>query len=237
MKLSVIVCVFNERETILELLNRVQQADLGSGWEREVIVVDNHSTDGTRELLEDYNSAPRSDLTVIFQTQNLGKGNSVRAAIPLCSGDFCITQDADLEYHPRHFGQMLRYANEYGLDVVYGSRVLGGRRYHSYAVNYWAVRVLTALTNVLFGVSYTDVATNYKLMRTSVLKSLHLTCSGFDLDFELSDKLALATRKIGEVPIDFEPRTFAQGKKIRARDGMRAFLVILRDRFVPGAWH
>ena len=237
MKLSVIVCVFNERETILELLNRVQQADLGAGWEREVIVVDNHSTDGTRELLENYNSVPRSNLTVIFQTQNLGKGNSVRAAIPLCSGDFCITQDADLEYHPRHYGRMLAYVNEHGLDVVYGSRVLGGRRYHSYAVNYWAVRVLTALTNVLFGVSYTDVATNYKLMRTSVLKSLHLTCSGFDLDFELSDKLALATRKIGEVPIDFEPRTFAQGKKIRARDGMRAFLVILRDRFVPGAWH
>ena len=237
MKLSVIVCVFNERETILELLDRVQQADLGTGWEREVIVVDNHSTDGTRELLEDYNSAPRSDLTVIFQTQNLGKGNSVRAAIPLCSGDFCITQDADLEYHPRHYGRMLAYVNEHGLDVVYGSRVLGGRRYHSYAVNYWAVRLLTALTNVLFGVSYTDVATNYKLMRTSVLKSLHLTCSGFDLDFELSNKLALATRKIGEVPIDFEPRTFAQGKKIRARDGMRAFLVIVRDRFVPGAWH
>ena len=237
MKLSVIVCVLNERETILELLDRVQQADLGAGWEREVIVVDNHSTDGTRELLENYNSVPRSNLTVIFQTQNLGKGSSVRAAIPLCSGDFCITQDADLEYHPRHFGRMLRYANERGLDVVYGSRVLGGRRYHSYAVNYWAVRLLTALTNVLFSVSYTDVATNYKLMRTSLLKSLHLTCSGFDLDFELSDKLALATRKIGEVPIDFEPRTFAQGKKIRARDGMRAFLIILRDRFVPGAWH
>ena len=237
MKLSVIVCVFNERETILELLNRVQQADLGAGWEREVIVVDNNSTDGTRELLQSYISTPRSNLTVIFQTQNLGKGNSVRAAIPLCSGDFCITQDADLEYHPRHYGRMLAYVNEHGLDVVYGSRVLGGRRYHSYAVNYWAVRVLTALTNVLFGVSYTDVATNYKLMRTSVLKSLHLTCSGFDLDFELSNKLALATRKIGEVPIDFEPRTFAQGKKIRARDGMRAFLVILRDRFVPGAWH
>ena len=237
MKLSVIVCVFNERGTILELLDRVQQADLGAGWEREVIVVDNHSTDGTRELLEKFISTPHSNLAVIFQTRNSGKGNSVRTAIPLCSGDFCITQDADLEYHPRHYGRMLRYANEHGLDVVYGSRVLDGRRYHSYAINYWAVRLLTALTNVLFGVSYTDVATNYKLMRTSVLKSLHLTCSGFDLDFELSNKLALATRKIGEVPIDFEPRTFAQGKKIRARDGMRAFLVILRDRFVPGAWH
>lgn len=237
MKLSVIVCVFNERETILELLERVQQAELGAGWEREVIVVDNHSTDGTRELLQQYSSTPRSSLNVIFQTKNLGKGSSVRTAIPLCSGDFCITQDADLEYHPRHFGRMLGYALEHDLDVVYGSRVLGGKRYHSYAINYWAVRLLTALTNVLFGVSYTDVATNYKLVRTSVLKALHLTCSGFDLDFELSNKLALATRRIGEVPIDFEPRTFAQGKKIRARDGMRALLVILRDRFAPGAWH
>lgn len=237
MKLSVIVCVFNERKTILELLERVQQADLGAGWEREVILVDNYSTDGTRELLELYTATPRSNWKVIFQTENLGKGNSVRTAIPQCSGDFCVTQDADLEYHPRHFGRMLGYAMEHDLDVVYGSRVLGGKRYHSYAINYWAVRLLTALTNVLFGVRYTDVATNYKLVRTSVLKSLHLTCSGFDLDFELSNKLALATRRIGEVPIDFEPRTFAQGKKIRARDGMRAFLVILRDRFVPGAWH
>ena len=237
MKLSVIVCVFNERETILELLERVQQADLGAGWEREVILVDNYSTDGTRELLKQYTSTPRSNFTVIFHAENLGKGSSVRTAIPLCSGDFCVTQDADLEYHPRHFGRMLGYAMEHDLDVVYGSRVLGGKRYHSYAINYWAVRLLTALTNVLFGVRYTDVATNYKLVRTSVLKSLHLTCSGFDLDFELSNKLALATRRIGEVPIDFEPRTFAQGKKIRARDGMRAFLVILRDRFVPGAWH
>ena len=237
MKLSVIVCVFNERETILELLERVQQAELGAGWEREVIVVDNHSTDGTRELLQQYTGTLRTNFTVVLQTGNRGKGNSVRTAIPLCSGDFCITQDADLEYHPRHFGRMLGYAMEHDLDVVYGSRVLGGKRYHTYAINYWSVRLLTALTNVLFGVSYTDVATNYKLVRSSVLKALHLTCSGFDLDFELSNKLALATRKIGEVPIDFEPRTFAQGKKIRARDGMRAFLVILRDRFVPGAWN
>ena len=129
MKLSVIVCVFNERGTILELLDRVQQADLGAGWEREVIVVDNHSTDGTRELLEKFISTPHSNLAVIFQTRNSGKGNSVRTAIPLCSGDFCITQDADLEYHPRHYGRMLRYANEHGLDVVYGSRVLDGWRY------------------------------------------------------------------------------------------------------------
>ena len=122
MKLSVIVCVFNERETILELLERVQQAELGAGWEREVIVVDNHSTDGTAELLQQYTGTLRSNLTVVLQAENRGKGNSVRTAIPLCSGDFCITQDADLEYHPRHFGGMLGYAMEHDLDVVYGDR-------------------------------------------------------------------------------------------------------------------
>ena len=237
MKLSVIICVFNERGTILELLERVQMAELGPGWEREVIVVDNCSTDGTRELLQEVAKRPGSSVAVIFQAENAGKGNSVRTAIPICTGDFSITQDADLEYHPRHFARLLSHATDQGLDVVYGSRVLGGRRYHSYAVNYWAVRFLTALTNLLFGSQYSDVATNYKLVRTSLLQSLRLTCTGFDLDFELSDKLALATRRIGEVPIDFEPRTFAQGKKIRARDGMRAFWVILRDRFVPVYWH
>ena len=99
------------------------------------------------------------------------------------------------------------------------------------------MRFLTLLTNFLFGAHYTDVATNYKLIRTPILQSLKLTCSGFDLDFELSDKLALATRRIGEVPIGFNPRTYEQGKKIRLWDGLHAVLIVLRDRFVPGRFH
>lgn len=234
MKLSVIVCVYNERDTILEILERVQRADLGAGWEKEIIVVDNCSSDGTRELLQGV-TAP--NVHTIYQPRNMGKGTSVRTAIPLCTGDFAITQDADLEYSPNEYRALIEKALAEGLDAVYGSRVLGGKRYHYYTMNYWTVRTLTWLTNALFGAPYTDVATNYKLIRTSLLKSLKLTCSGFDLDFELSNKLALATRKIGEAPISFEPRTFAQGKKIRARDGLKAFMVILRDRFVPQAWH
>ena len=132
---------------------------------------------------------------------------------------------------------MLNKALSESLEVVYGSRVLGGKRNHYYAANYWAVRLLTLITNLLFGARYTDVATNYKLVRTPVLQSLKLTCNGLDLDFELSDKLALATRKIGEVPISFSPRTYAQGKKIRLRDGLRAYWIVFRDRFVPQAWH
>ena len=227
MKLSVIICVYNEGNTILELLNRVQGVHLGEGWQKEIIVVDNCSRDGTRELLQ---TVTAEDIRVIYQDKNRGKGHSIRTAIPLCTGKYTITQDADLEYHPKQYPLLLKKAMDEDLDVVYGSRVLGGRRYHHYALNYWVVRALTWLTNLLFGANYTDVATNYKLVRTSLLKSLHLTCSGFDLDFELSNKLSLSTTKIGEVKIDFEPRTYQEGKKIGVLDGLRAFCVILRDR-------
>ena len=234
MRLSVIICVYNERETILEIISRVQAVELGKGWDKELIIVDNCSTDGTRDLLQTV-TAPNAK--IVLQPRNRGKGNSVRTAIPMCTGDYVITQDADLEYHPAEYPRLLDRALKENLDVVYGSRVLGGKRYHHYAANYWAVRILTLLTNLLFGAPYTDVATNYKLVRTPILQSLKLTCSGFDLDFELSDKLALATRRIGEVPISFAPRTYEQGKKIRLQDGLRAFWVIFRDRFVPVAWH
>ena len=153
------------------------------------------------------------NVRIVLQPKNLGKGNSIRTAIPLCTGEFTITQDADLEYHPRQYRLLLQKALEEDLDAVYGSRVLGGKRYHYYTLNYFVVRVLTFFTNLFFGAHYSDVATNYKLVRTSILKSLPLTCSGFDLDFVISNKLALAAKKISEVPIDFEPRTYQQGEK------------------------
>lgn len=229
MKLSVIICVYNEKNTLLEILKRVQDADIGQDWSKEIIIVDNFSTDGTRDLLQTISA---QNVKIVLQTRNLGKGSSIRTAIPLCTGDYTITQDADLEYHPRQYKSLLLKALENNLDAVYGSRVLGDRRYHHYAVNYWAVRFLTGLTNRLFGSSFTDVATNYKLVRTELLKTLRLRCSGFDLDFEISNKLALSTRKIAEVPIDFEPRTYGQGKKINALDGLKALYVILRNRLV-----
>jgi dolichol-phosphate mannosyltransferase len=232
MMLSVIICVYNERETVLTVIERIQAAALPEGWSRELIVVDNCSTDGTRELLQ---SITAPNVKIIYQPQNMGKGTSVRTAIPHCRGEYAITQDADLEYHPREYRALLEKALAENLDVVYGSRVLSGKRYHHYTQNYWGVRALTWLTNTLFGSHYSDVATNYKLVRTSILQSLHLTTSGFELDFELSDKLALATRRIGEAPIAYSPRTYAEGKKIRASDGLRALWVILKDRLFAGS--
>ena len=232
MKLSVIICVYNEKNTILEIIHRVQQAKLGPDWTKEIIIIDNCSTDGTRELLE---KISEPNIRVVLQAKNLGKGNSVRTAIPLCTGDFTITQDADLEYHPNQYQLLLKKAITEDLDTVYGSRVLENKRYHHYPVNYWAVRALTFLTNLFFSTKYTDVATNYKLIRTPLLKKLKLSCSGFDLDFELSNKLALATKKIGEVPIAFEPRTYNEGKKINIKDGFQSFAVILKNRLRPNS--
>lgn len=232
MMLSVIICVYNERETVLTVIERVQQAPIAEGWSKELIVVDNCSTDGTRELLQGLTAL---NVKVVYQPKNMGKGTSVRTAIPLCHGEYTITQDADLEYHPQEYRALLDKALAEDLDVVYGSRVLSGTRYHHYTENYWAVRALTFLTNLLFGSRFTDVATNYKLVRTPILQSLQLTTSGFELDFELSDKLALATRRIGEAPISYAPRTYAEGKKIRGSDGLRALWVILRDRLFADA--
>lgn len=226
LKLSVIIPVYNERETVLQVLDRVQQVPV----EKEIFIVDNCSTDGTRELLAEVD-AP--NVRVIFQPRNMGKGTSIRTAIPLCTGDYTIIQDADLEYDPAEWPLLIEKAVQEDLDAVFGSRTLGGRAVYLYAQNYWAVRFLTWLTNVLFRARYTDVATACKMVRTSVLQSLGLTCSGFDLDFELCNKLARDGYRVGEVPITYRPRSVAEGKKIRPSDGLKALWVIVRDRFAP----
>jgi glycosyltransferase involved in cell wall biosynthesis len=229
MILSVIICAYNERATILPVIESTQAAPLGAGWEKEIIVVDNCSTDGTRELLQD---ARAPNVCVILQPRNLGKGASIRAGFARASGDYGFIQDADLEYDPADQPRFLDKALAEDLDAVYGSRTLGGRAVYVYAANYWAVRGLTWLTNTLYGARYTDVATASKMVRPGVFRALGLRGAGFDLDFELSNKLARGGYRVGEIAISYQPRTVAQGKKIRASDGLRALWAILRDRFV-----
>jgi len=230
MKLSIITCVYNEKDSILPVLERVHQAPLRPGWEREVIVVDNASTDGTQELLRNISY---DDTQVVFQPRNMGKGTSIRTAIPLCTGDYAFVQDADFEYDPNDYPLFLERAELDRPAAIFGSRTLGGRAIYKYAANYWGVRFLTGITNLLYGGHLTDVATASKMVRTDILKRLKLIGSSFDLDFELTDKLLRAGYEIVEIPIHYTPRTIEEGKKIRPKDGLDALRVILRDRLLP----
>ena len=224
-KLSIIICAYNEHDTILTVLEQVRAVAF-DGWAKEIIVVDNYSTDGTRELLQaiDY-----PDTRIIYQPQNMGKGTSIRTAVEHLTGTYAVIHDADLEYDPQDIGELVRKA-EGGALAVFGSRTLGGHARYEYRHAYMGVRAITLVMNLLFGGNLTDAATAMKMVRADVFKALNLIGTGFDLDFELPDKLLLGGVQIVEVPINYSPRTYAEGKKITVWDGLRAFLVMLRDR-------
>jgi dolichol-phosphate mannosyltransferase len=226
-KLSVIICCYNERDSIRQVIARTRAVNLGPGWEREVIVVDNFSTDGTRDILRNLDYP---EVQLIFQERNLGKGSSIRTGITHMSGDYMIIQDADSEYDPADHPLFCRKVEETGAAAIFGSRVLGGQVSYEYVHAYLGVRFLSWLANLLFGGRLTDVATATKMVRADVLHSLNLVGSGFDLDFELPAKILLAGHDILEIPIRYDPRTYAQGKKIRSRDGIKAMLIMFRDR-------
>jgi len=227
MKLSVIICCYNEAATIQQVIEKTQAVNLGSGWEREIIVVDNFSTDGTRDIL---NRIDDPEIRIIFHEHNMGKGMSIRSGIFHMSGDYMIIQDADLEYDPFEQPRFCRHVEGSNAAAIFGSRVLGGDVQYEYAYAYLGVRFLTAVTNLLFGGHLTDVATATKMVRADVVQSLNLTTTDFNLDFELPDKILLAGYDILEIPISYSPRTYEEGKKIKTSDGIRALFTMLKDR-------
>ena len=226
-KLSVIICCYNERATIRDIIERTSAVVLPAGWMREILVVDNDSTDGTREILKQIDMP---EVRIILHERNMGKGMSIRTGIAAMTGAYMIIQDADAEYDPAEHPRFCRKADETGAAAIFGSRVLGGEVKYKYAHAYLGVRVLTMMTNLLFGGHLTDVATATKMVRADVVKSLNLTTTDFNLDFELPDKILLAGHEILEIPISYNPRTYAEGKKIKTRDGLRALVTMLRDR-------
>lgn len=226
-KLSVIICCYNERPTILEVIKRTQAVNLGPAWDREIIVVDNCSTDGTRELLQKIKDP---EIRVIFHERNMGKGMSIRTGIAHMTGDYVLIQDADLEYAPDEHVKFTQYALAQGAAAVFGSRVLGGEIVTKYWRTYLGNRFLTWLTNVMFGGKLTDVATATKMVRADVVQALNLTTTDFNLDFELPNKILLSGHQIDEIPITYHPRTYEEGKKIGGWDAIRAITTILRDR-------
>lgn len=225
--LSIIICVYNEARSVLPVIEQVRAVQLSEGWEKEIIVVDNCSTDGTREQLR---GVTYPDVRVIYHEHNRGKGASVRTGFHEASGDYGVIQDADFEYDPNELALFTAKASESGATAVFGSRTLGGRHIYKYAQNYWGVRFLTALTNLLFGGHLSDVAVATKMIKVGIFRELNLHGSAFDLDFELPCALLKHKYPIEEVPVSYKPRTIEEGKKIRWTDGLHAVWVILKMR-------
>ena len=227
MKLSVIICCYNEQSTIKEVIAKTQAVDLGIGWEREILVIDNFSTDGTREILQQINDP---EIQIIFHDRNKGKGTSVRTGIANMTGDYFFIQDADSEYDPFEQRKFTDKAKETNAAAIFGSRILDGEIRSQYKRTLMGNRFLTWMHNFLFGHKITDVATASKMVRADVAHSLNLVGTSFDLDFEMPNKIALAGHDILEIPINYDPRTYAEGKKIGWKDAIEAVLIMLRNR-------
>jgi glycosyltransferase involved in cell wall biosynthesis len=221
--LSVVMPVFNERETIDEIIRRV----LAVPVRKELIVVDDCSTDGTRDLLKDLQ--PRHGFRLILQDRNQGKGAALRRGFAEVAGDIVLVQDADLEYSPEEYPDLIGLICEGRADVVYGSRFLGRHRVFLFT-HYLGNRLLTLLTNVLYNTMLTDMETCYKVMRTEVLRSFALRSNGFGIEPELTAKIFKRGFRVYEVPITYDGRGYDEGKKITWRDGIVALWVLIRYR-------
>ncbi len=225
MRVSFLVPAYNESATIVEVLDRVSGLDL----EKQIVVVDDGSTDGTGDLVESW-GRERDDVVLVRQA-NRGKGAAVRAAIPHADGDICVIQDADLEYDPADVPALIEPIVRGSADVVFGSRLSGGKPQRVYM--FWHLvgnRFLSMLTNVLFNTTLSDMETGYKAFRTEILRSLDLRQDDFGIEPEITAKICKRKLRVYELPIAYYGRTYAEGKKITWRDGFKAIRVLLSVR-------
>jgi glycosyltransferase involved in cell wall biosynthesis len=231
MKLSVIIPVYNEIHTIDEILSRVLEVDLP----KEVIVVDDFSTDGTREFLnqweEERKKEKKDEVRIIYQPKNMGKGAALRSGFKEATGEIIITQDADLEYHPKEYPKLIEPILNGWADVVYGSRFLGTPRR---VLMFWHTlgnRLLTFLSNLCTDLNLTDMETGYKVFKKEVINHLYLKSNRFGFEPEVTAKIAKMNFRIYEVPISYSGRDYWEGKKIKWLDGLKAILSIVRYSF------
>ncbi|GBD15826.1 Dodecaprenyl-phosphate galacturonate synthase [bacterium HR26] len=227
-RISVLIPVYNEERTILELIRRVRAVELP--FQREIVVVDDGSTDGTREALAQEAEGAR-DLKVIYHAVNRGKGAAVRTALAAATGDVLIIQDADLEYDPRDYPVLLRPIVEGRSQVVYGSRFLGEHK----AMYFWHAvgnRFLTLVTNLLYDTTLTDMETGYKVFTAEVARQLRLRSDRWGFDPEITAQILKRGYRIYEVPIAYNGREYWEGKKITWRDGITVLVTLLRCRFL-----
>jgi glycosyltransferase involved in cell wall biosynthesis len=226
MNLSVVIPVYNEVGNVREIIKRVQAQNLAS----EIVVVDDGSTDGTRDILKELDSQDK--LRVILHEHNQGKGAAVVTGMKASHGDILLIQDADLEYDPRDYPKLLQPLEEGIADVVYGSRFLGGARRVAMFWHMIANKMLTAMTNILYDTILTDMETGYKVFRREVVEGMNIQSRRFDFEPEFTAKILKRHYRIFEVPITFNPRDYSEGKKIKLKDAFAAVWTLLKYRFV-----
>jgi len=243
-KLSVVIPVYNEKATIDEILRRV----IDTEFRKEIVLVDDCSTDGTRQILEKMLQLQSSgaaeapafdgsdpinlrDIRIFFQPHNQGKGAALRRGFAEVTGDIVLVQDADLEYDPRDYGKLLEPLVDGRADVVFGSRFLGGPQRVHYFWHYVANKMLTLLSDIFTNLKLTDMETCYKVFRREVLQGIQLKSDRFGFEPEITAKVAKGNWRIYEVPISYAGRTYEEGKKITWKDGFQALWCIIRFRF------
>jgi glycosyltransferase involved in cell wall biosynthesis len=225
-RLSVVIPVYNEVGTIQEIVSRVQAVDL----EKEIIIVDDGSTDGTRELLQEI-TLSHETVRILYHDLNQGKGAALRTGFEGATGDIVIIQDADLEYDPREYPVLLEPILDGRADIVYGSRFLGGPHRVLFFWHYLGNKFLTLLSNALTNLNLSDMETCYKVFRREVLSDIELKSNRFGFEPEFTAKVAKKGFRIYETPISYSGRTYAEGKKIGWKDGVKAIVAIIWFRF------
>lgn len=224
--LSVVIPVYNEKNTLKDIIKKVEDVDI----KKEIILVDDGSTDGTLEILKELGKE-KPYLKIYYKDKNKGKGHTLKVGFKHTSGDYVIVQDADLEYDPQEYHKLLRALDEEGVDVVYGSRFSGNYEDMS-NLHYFGNKLLTLVTNLFFGVMLTDMETCYKLLPGKFVRKINIKSYRFDFEPEITAKILKAGLRIKEVPITYKGRSFSEGKKITWKDGIAALYTLIKFRFV-----
>lgn len=231
--LSILIPAYNEARTIHLILDKIVGVNLVCALEKEIIIVNDCSTDKTRDIVASYiEEHPEVSIRMIDQPENRGKGAAIRRGLEAVSGKYVIIQDADLEYNPEDYNPLLERLITGNLPVIYGSRFLKKSNKHSYQTFYLGGRLVSLVTNLLYGQRLTDEPTCYKLFRSDLIRSIPLQCNRFEFCPEVTAKIAKQGIKIEEIPIEYYPRSIEEGKKINWMDGIEAIWTLLKFRFV-----